>query len=45
VDLRQEVADWLGDNVHPDEWEFHEVLGVVCFDRMEDALAFKLRWR
>jgi len=42
--LREEVVDWLNDNVGVNKWEQTPYIGMVNFNEEESALAFILRW-
>ena len=43
-----ERLDWLRENLHRHDWQFHGPGSVhpntICFQRKEDALAFKLKF-
>jgi len=43
-----ERLDWLRENLHRQDWQFHgpgsEHPCTICFQRKEDALAFRLRF-
>jgi len=42
--LREEVVDWLNENIGSLHWEVTPYFGMVNFATEEDALAFILRW-
>lgn len=41
--LKDEVVDWLNDNIGKSGWDFY-LTGIVAFTSEIDAMSFILRW-
>jgi hypothetical protein len=44
ADLLPEVQDWLQEHVVGDDQDFHEVLGIGCFNKLTGAFHFRIKW-
>ena len=41
---RDEVVEWLNENIGVNQWEQAPLIGMINFTHKESALAFILRW-